>query len=117
MRGRPSGLLPLEQSVIEAALELRSEGTPVFHGFIIATHMREDAGGRQLTARGTLYKALDRLERRGYLRSRWEDADIAMAEGRPRRRLYEVTAAGEAALAQSKAAPAVPNLMRRPAQT
>jgi PadR family transcriptional regulator, regulatory protein PadR len=46
-----------------------------------------------------LYKALQRLEEAGLLASQWEDPDIAVAEGRPRRRLYEVTGAGERALA------------------
>jgi DNA-binding PadR family transcriptional regulator len=106
MRGRPSGLLPLEVSIIEAGIGLRSEGRPVFHGFTIATRLQDEANARLLTARGTLYKALDRLEKRGYLSSQWEDAEIAVSEGRPRRRLYRVLPAGEAALAQARAAPA-----------
>jgi DNA-binding PadR family transcriptional regulator len=113
MRGRPSGLLPLEVSIIEAALDFRSEGIGVFHGFTIATRMREEAGGRLLTARGTLYKALDRLEKRGFLSSNWEDAAIAVSEGRPRRRLYRVTPAGEKALAEARAASAPVRLSPR----
>ena len=54
--------------------------------------MREQSGSRALTAHGTLYKALGRLEERGLLTSAWEDA--AAAEGRPRRRLYELTGEG-----------------------
>jgi DNA-binding PadR family transcriptional regulator len=53
----------------------------------------------QLTAHGTLYKALGRLEAAGLLESRWEEAELALAEGRPRRRFYRVTGAGERALA------------------
>ena len=56
--------------------------------------MREQRGSRALTAHGTLYKALGRLEERGLLTSAWEDA--AAAEGRPRRRLYELTGRGSA---------------------
>jgi DNA-binding PadR family transcriptional regulator len=100
MRGRRSGLLPIEQSILEVGVRLRREGSPEFHGFMVAAQIREAREARLLTARGTLYKALDRLERRGLLASRWEDADIAMSEGRPRRRLYRVTAAGESALAE-----------------
>lgn len=47
---------------------------------------------------GTVYPALDRLESGGYLRSKWEDADAAHAEGRPARRYFTLTAAGATAL-------------------
>ncbi|MHB1193887.1 MAG: PadR family transcriptional regulator [Longimicrobiales bacterium] len=47
---------------------------------------------------GTAYPALRRLERAGLLRSRWENATAAHAEGRPRRRTYELTAPGKTAL-------------------
>ncbi|HEX9885557.1 MAG TPA: PadR family transcriptional regulator [Longimicrobiales bacterium] len=43
---------------------------------------------------GTVYKTLSRMEDRGLVRGRWEDADVAEAEKRPRRRYYELTAAG-----------------------
>ena len=43
---------------------------------------------------GTVYPALSRLERDGYLRSAWEDDDSAHREGRPARRYYRVTAPG-----------------------
>jgi hypothetical protein len=52
----------------------------------------------QLTAHGTLYKALARLERAGMLTSSWEDPGLAEAESRPRRRLYRVTPSGEQAV-------------------
>ncbi len=52
----------------------------------------EQSGSRSLTAHGTLYKALGRLEEFGLLSSHWEDAETA--EGRPRRRLYELTGQG-----------------------
>jgi|SRR6476646_5028678 len=45
---------------------------------------------------GTLYPALMRMERLGWLRGRWEEIDPAK-EGRPRRRLYRITAEGEIA--------------------
>jgi PadR family transcriptional regulator, regulatory protein PadR len=48
---------------------------------------------------GTVYPALDRLESNGYLRSKWEDAAVAHAEGRPARRYFTLTAAGATALA------------------
>jgi PadR family transcriptional regulator len=44
---------------------------------------------------------LTRLERQGYLASRWEDPLAAAAEGRPRRRFYRLTLEGEGALSQA----------------
>jgi PadR family transcriptional regulator, regulatory protein PadR len=45
-------------------------------------------------ASGTLYPILFRLEKAGWLQSRWETGD-ASALGRPRRRLYLVTPLGK----------------------
>ena len=42
---------------------------------------------------GTIYPILDRLLKSGWLDRRWEDIDPA-TEGRPRRRLYRLTAIG-----------------------
>ncbi len=47
---------------------------------------------------GTVYPALTRLERDGYLRSAWEDERAAHADGRPPRRYYQITAPGVRAL-------------------
>lgn len=44
---------------------------------------------------GTLYPILARLERVGWFTSEWENIDPSRA-GRPRRRLYSLTAQGEA---------------------
>jgi DNA-binding PadR family transcriptional regulator len=46
---------------------------------------------------GTIYPALRRLERLGFVRSRWESEKVARREQRPARRYYEITAPGEAA--------------------
>jgi PadR family transcriptional regulator PadR len=47
---------------------------------------------------GTVYPALTRLERDGYLRSDWEDEKAAHADKRPPRRYYRMTAPGVRAL-------------------
>jgi DNA-binding PadR family transcriptional regulator len=104
MRRKEGSLVPLEASILEAALELRQRGDPEAHGFLLAKQLRDGKQARRLTAYGTLYKALDRLERAGYLSSRWEDPLIAAGDGRPRRRFYQVTLTGEAALAEAKSA-------------
>lgn len=97
MRRKPGALLPIEESILASGLDLRRSGEIEFHGFAIAKHMADIGGAHQLTAHGTLYKALGRMQAAGLLESRWEEADNALAEGRPRRRLYRVTGAGERA--------------------
>jgi PadR family transcriptional regulator, regulatory protein PadR len=87
-RRKPGTLVPLEAEILRVAVSMR--GT--FHGFGLAQAMREHSASRALTGHGTLYKALGRLEEFGLLTSRWEDAEAA--GGRPRRRLYELTAEG-----------------------
>lgn len=52
-------------------------------------------------ASGTVYVALGRLQKRGYLHATWEDQAIAEADGRPRRRYYDLTRAGKEALADA----------------
>jgi PadR family transcriptional regulator, regulatory protein PadR len=91
-RRKPGTLVPLETEILGVALSTLRSGQATFHGFGLAQTMREQSGSRSLTGHGTLYKALARLEEFGLLASRWEDA--AVAEGRPRRRLYELTGQG-----------------------
>ena len=106
MRRKAGTLVPLERNILEAAMSLRSMGVAEPHGFLLARTIGDVTGQRQLTAYGTLYKALDRLERAGCLESRWEDPNFAAEESRPRRRLYRVTPTGEAGLADARAADA-----------
>ena len=46
----------------------------------------------------TVYTTLRRLEQRRLVRGQWEDAEVAEAERRPRRRYYELTPEGEVQL-------------------
>lgn len=50
---------------------------------------------------GTVYPALGRLERDGFVKSAWENEQDAHAEGRPARRYYKLTAPGVKALADA----------------
>ena len=52
---------------------------------------------------GTVYPALGRLERDGFVKSAWENEQDAHADGRPARRYYKLTAPGVKALAESAA--------------
>src|SRR3954468_9946423 len=99
-RRRVGVLLPIEESILEIGLRRLRDGEPEFYGFAVATELDDD--GRRLTAHGTLYKVLDRLERDGLLVSRWEDAD-EVDVSRPRRRLYQVSDEAAPALSRSRA--------------
>jgi DNA-binding PadR family transcriptional regulator len=100
MRRKPGALIPIEVSILRTAIDLRARGTAHFHGFMIARELKEREDARLLTAYGTLYRALDRLQKAGLLESEWEDPSVAVEEGRPRRRLYWITAAGQSAYIQ-----------------
>lgn len=104
-RRRPGSLLDLEVGILGACVDA---GTPGTHGFDIAKTLVDRGDTRSLTATGTLYRALHRLEAAGLVESHWEDPDTAADEGRPRRRIYRITGAGAAALATAHAA-AAPN--------
>lgn len=51
---------------------------------------------------GTAYPALRRLEKAGLLESRWEKEADAHADGRPRRRIYELTPEGFETMAEAE---------------
>lgn len=50
---------------------------------------------------GQVYRALSKLEEGRLVQSTWEDPRIAVSEGRPRRRYYRLTPAGEKELRRS----------------
>lgn len=74
------------QLSVAALAVLHAVASGVAHGFDIIDHTKLPGG--------TVYPALSRMERDGLLRSGWEDAEAARADGRPPRRNYRVTAAG-----------------------
>ena len=115
MRRKPGGLVPLEQDICIAAFDLKARRIEEFHGYQLATMLKEGASHRLLTAYGTLYRALSRLEAMGLLASRWEDSATFARENRPARRLYTLTAAGSAAAVEARrpATTGVPGRARR----
>ncbi|MBP2704087.1 helix-turn-helix transcriptional regulator [Microbispora sp. RL4-1S] len=68
------------------------------HGYAIIEALRERSGGALDVPTGTVYPALRRLERAGYLASEWAEA------GGRRRRTYRLTGEGQAALAGERSA-------------
>jgi PadR family transcriptional regulator, regulatory protein PadR len=97
VRRKPGGLVPLERAICETAAGLHRSGVEEFHGYELAKRLGDIADKKLLTAYGTLYRALGRMEQMGLLKSRWEDPEIPARENRPGRRLYRLTAAGETA--------------------
>lgn len=51
---------------------------------------------------GTVYPALRRLERDGFIRSRWESETAAENEQRPARKYYKLTSSGRVILEASQ---------------
>jgi len=71
------------------------EGGPQ-HGYAIISTLRDRSDGTFDLPEGTVYPALHRLEHGGAVASSWASGD-----GR-RRRIYQLTAAGAAALAEKR---------------
>ena len=84
-------------------MALQQKGVLAFHGYSLARGMKTNSDRRMLTAHGTLYRALHRLAREKLLEAFWEDPSAAEEEGRPRRRLYRLTALAEVALNRAHA--------------
>lgn len=84
VRGHLDGLL---LSVLESG---------PLHGYAIITAVQERSNGALELRKGTIYPALNRLERLGLLRSVWD------AVGERRRRCYELTDAGRRSLAKER---------------
>jgi DNA-binding PadR family transcriptional regulator len=71
------------------------EGEPL-HGYAVMEALQQRSGGVLDLPTGTLYPALRRLERAGYLRSEWSTV------GGRRRRTYRLSAAGKRMLADER---------------
>ena len=101
VRRKPDALVPLEEAILRRAGELRRAAANEFHGYELAKALAVEDDRKLLTAYGTLYRALARLEEMGLLTSRREEPELAAREHRPGRRLYTLTAAGEVAARQA----------------
>jgi PadR family transcriptional regulator, regulatory protein PadR len=101
VRRKSGSLVPLELAICTTALVLRDRGIEQFHGYLIAKELKDASDAKLLTAYGTLYRALGRLEQMGLMTSAWEDPQIPADENRPRRRLYAITPDGQTAVANA----------------
>lgn len=82
---------------------LERRGVAHFHGYSLAKVLQERGDTRLLTAHGTLYRALHRLQSAGLIEASWEDPRAAERENRPRRRMYRLLGAAEAAVKEARA--------------
>lgn len=73
-------------------LKTLSQGS--LHGYAIARKIQETSGDALLIKEGSLYPALHRMERRGWIRSEW-----GASENNRRARYYRLTAAARRQLA------------------
>ena len=80
------------------ALVLKTLSSGPRHGYGIATHIETTTGDAVLVEEGSLYPALWRLERRG-----WVDAEWGTSELGRRAKLYRLTPRGREQLAAETA--------------
>ena len=87
----PQGTLDL---LILKTLALESQ-----HGWGISERIQQFSGNLLRVQQGSLYPALHRLERRGWIRARW-----AASENNRRAKFYELTRAGRKQLEDEQSA-------------
>jgi PadR family transcriptional regulator, regulatory protein PadR len=76
------------------ALILKTLATGPRHGYAIAKHIEDASSDTVIVEEGSLYPALYRMERRGWLEAEWGESEL----GR-RAKLYRLTRQGRAQLA------------------
>lgn len=78
-------------------LVLKTLSVEPMHGWGIAQRIGDMSGGAFSVNQGSLYPALQRMKRKGWIRSEWRTTD-----NRRRARYYELTRAGEERLAEER---------------
>ncbi len=80
------------QKLLSGTLEtliLKSLTISRMHGYSIANHIRQNSSGNLIIEEGSLYPALHRLERKG-----WVSAEWGMSANNRRAKYYRITSAG-----------------------
>ncbi len=88
--------LDLPQGTLDL-LMLRTLSLEPQHGWAVAQRIQQITADTLQVQQGSLYPALHRLERRGWIKSRW-----GASENNRRARFYELTAAGRKHLDQEE---------------
>jgi transcriptional regulator len=74
-------------------LILRTLRAGAKHGYAIARHIQETSDGYLTVEEGSLYPALHRMERRGWIRAEW-----GLSETKRKAKYYELSATGRTQL-------------------
>lgn len=85
---KPRGRLELLRGTLDL-LVLQTVATGAQHGYAIAAQIQRDTDSVLQVEEGSLYPALHRMERRGWIEARWGKTDTNR-----RARFYELTSAG-----------------------
>jgi transcriptional regulator len=89
-------------SLLPGTLEmliLRTLAVERMHGYAIARHIARVSNDALLVEKGSLYPALERLQRHGWVTAKWAES----ATGR-RARYYSITGSGRRALGEQMSA-------------
>jgi PadR family transcriptional regulator, regulatory protein PadR len=90
--------IDLPQGTLDLLI-LKSLSLGAMHGWAISERIRDVSRERLQVPQGSLYPALHRLERRGWIRAEW-----GSSENNRRAKYYELTRTGQRQLAQETAA-------------
>src|SRR5688500_3894164 len=86
--GRKEEKTDLVQGTLDL-LVLRTLRSGAKHGYAIARHIQETSDGFLQVEEGSLYPALNRMERRGWIEAEW-----GLSESKRKAKYYQLTAAG-----------------------
>jgi len=84
----PSGPIELPQGTLDMLI-LRTLALEPLHGWAVSERIQQISGDLLRVQQGSLYPALHRLERRGWIRARWGTSD-----NNRRAKFYELTKNG-----------------------
>jgi len=83
-----TGRIDLPQGTLDLLI-LKTLALEPQHGWAISVRLEQISGGALQIQQGSLYPALHRLERRGWIKARW-----GTSENNRRAKYYELTARG-----------------------
>jgi len=93
-----AGRIDLPQGTLDLLI-LKTLSLAPMHGWAITERIRQVSRDAVLVAQGSLYPALHRLERRGWIAAEW-----GTSENNRKAKFYELTAAGRKQLASESRA-------------
>jgi len=88
----PSRSIDLPQGTLDLLI-LRTLSLEPLHGWAVSERIQQISGDVLRVQQGSLYPALHRLERRGWIKARW-----GTSENNRKAKFYELTKAGRRAL-------------------